>query len=113
MHADWIDFLKTQDLLAQTPTDTQAILAPLTHLTVLTVSGKDAASFLQGQTTCDINSLVDSKPGLGVYCNAKGRAITSFIIINNKHHFSLFSLANYSILLARNYACMSYVLTYN
>lgn len=89
MHADWIDFLKTQDLLAQTPTDTQAILAPLTHLTVLTVSGKDAASFLQGQTTCDINALVDSKPGLGAYCNAKGRAITSFIIIKQQASFQL------------------------
>ncbi|HIG65716.1 MAG TPA: folate-binding protein [Methyloprofundus sp.] len=89
MHADWIDFLKNQNLLVQTPTDKRAILAPLTHLAVLTVSGKDAASFLQGQTTCDINALIDSKPGLGAYCNAKGRAITSFIIIKQQASFQL------------------------
>jgi folate-binding Fe-S cluster repair protein YgfZ len=76
MHADWIDFLKTQDLLAQTPTDTQAILAPLTHLTVLTVSGKDAASFLQGQTTCDINVIVQGCRYTENCCQVADRGIS-------------------------------------
>ena len=89
MHADWITYLNTQNLLALTPPDKQAILAPLTHLSVLTVLGKDAASFLQGQTTCDINALIDSKPGLGAYCNAKGRAISTFIIIKRQESFLL------------------------
>ncbi len=89
MHADWISYLSTLELSPHTPTDKQVILAPLSHLAVLTVSGKDAANFLQGQTTCDIKSLLDSKPGLGAYCNAKGRTITTFIIIKQQASFQL------------------------
>ena len=89
MHADWTDYLATQNLLAHAPSDKQAILAPLTHLAVLTVAGKDAASFLQGQTTCDIKALVDAQPALGAYCNAKGRTISSFIIIRHQASFQL------------------------
>ena len=89
MHADWIAFLNTQNLLTHTLPDKQAILAPLTHLAVLTVSGKDAASFLQGQTTCDIKALIDSRPGLGAYCNAKGRAISTFIVIKRQESYLL------------------------
>lgn len=89
MHADWIDYLATQKLLSFVPTDKQAILAPLTHLGILTVSGKDAADFLQGQTTCDIKALLDAQPVLGAYCNAKGRTISSFIIIRHQDSFQL------------------------
>ena len=89
MHADWITYLETQNLLAYTPPDKQTIIAPLNHLAVLTVSGKDAASFLQGQTTCDIKALVDSQPVLGAYCNAKGRTISSFIVIKRQESFLL------------------------
>ncbi|WP_428354713.1 YgfZ/GcvT domain-containing protein [Methyloprofundus sp.] len=89
MHADWIAYLETQNLLAHTPPGKQAVLAPLTHLAVLSVSGIDAENFLQGQTTCDIKALVDSQPSLGAYCNAKGRTISSFIIIRQKESFLL------------------------
>ncbi|MCK5870855.1 folate-binding protein YgfZ [Methylococcaceae bacterium CS1] len=89
MHADWISYLNTLELSPQTPADKQAILAPLNHLSVLSVTGKDAANFLQGQTTCDINALVDSKPALGAYCNAKGRTISTFIIIKQQNEFQL------------------------
>lgn len=89
MHADWIAYLNKLNLLTHTPPDKQAVLAPLTHLAVLTVSGKDAASFLQGQTTCDIYTLTESRPALGAYCNAKGRAISTFIVIKRQESFLL------------------------
>jgi len=89
MHADWIAFLKTLTLSSQVVTDNQTTLAPLTHLSVLSVSGTDATIFLQGQTTCDIKALVDSEPRLGAYCNAKGRTISTFIIIKRQDTFLL------------------------
>ncbi len=89
MHTDWIDYLKNLNLSPQLPDSNHAILAPLTHLSVLNVSGNDAETFLQGQTTCDIKALVESKPSLGAYCNAKGRTISTFIIIKNEDGFLL------------------------
>jgi len=89
MHADWIAYLNTLKRSSHLPTDKQAILAPLTHLSILSVSGKDAENFLQGQTTCDIKALVDSESRLGAYCNAKGRTISTFIIIKQQDSFLL------------------------
>lgn len=89
MHADWINYLQTLNIASHIPQDKQAILAPLTHLAVLSLTGKDAASFLQGQTTCDIKALVNSEPHLGAYCNAKGRTISTFIIIKQQDSFLL------------------------
>ena len=53
----------------------------ITHLGVLFVSGRDSATFLQGQTTCDISILTEQRSSLGALCNAKGRVITSFTIL--------------------------------
>lgn len=89
MHTDWINYLNTQNFTFHAPQDKQTILAPLTHLAILEVSGKDATNFLQGQTTCDIKALVDSQPRLGAYCNAKGRTISTFIIIKQQDNFLL------------------------
>lgn len=89
MHADWIAYLKTLSLSSQVPSDKQAILAPLTHLSILAVSGNDAITFLQGQTTCDIKVLEDDLPFLGAFCNAKGRTLSTFIIIKKQDSFML------------------------
>jgi hypothetical protein len=62
---------------------------PVANLAVLTVSGKDAAQFLQGQMTCDINGIAETKSSLGAFCNPKGRVITTFLLIKNKGVFLL------------------------
>ncbi len=46
-----------------------------TSLGTLKVSGKDAASFLQGQLTCDIYALKPSTHQLGAFCNRQGRVL--------------------------------------
>lgn len=53
----------------------------LPHLAVLTVSGNDAAHFLQGQLTCNVNDISETKASLGAFCNAKGRVITTFFLV--------------------------------
>jgi len=48
---------------------------------LLLVQGPDAKKFLQGQVTCDIDALFDSKPStstLGAHCTPKGRMLFSF-----------------------------------
>ena len=50
-----------------------AFFCPLTHEGVLAVRGSDAAKFLQGQLTCNLNYLSDTQASLGARCTQKGR----------------------------------------
>ena len=45
---------------------------------ILSVTGPDAAKFLQGQVTCDVRELADDKSLLGAQCNIKGRMLLCF-----------------------------------
>ncbi len=64
-------------------------LINLTDLGVLSVTGEDAASFLQGQMTCDVNELIEHKGQLSAFCNPKGRVIATFLIIKTTEGFLL------------------------
>lgn len=46
---------------------------------ILSISGADAESFLQGQITQDVNAASPSTARLSAYCTAKGRMLASFI----------------------------------
>ncbi len=89
MQTDWLTFLNTQSFASNITDPESNFIAPLTHLSVLSISGEDAALFLQGQTTCDIYKLELGKAQLGALCNAKGRTISTFIIIKQPHEFQL------------------------
>ena len=43
--------------------------------------GEDAAKFLQGQTTCDVDSLTNDNAVYGAFCNPKGRMKTTFLLL--------------------------------
>ncbi|WP_438867787.1 CAF17-like 4Fe-4S cluster assembly/insertion protein YgfZ [Pseudomonas sp. L1(2025)] len=58
-----------------------AFFCPLTHEGVLAVRGSDAAKFLQGQLTCNLNYLSDAQASLGARCTQKGRMQSSFRIL--------------------------------
>ncbi len=89
MNKNWIDFLKsnnatiTPELEITFPENQQSsehTVTPITHLSVLKITGTDAVQFLQGQLTCNINNLSDSTSFYSAFCNAKGRAITTLLI---------------------------------
>ncbi|QBQ09559.1 MULTISPECIES: folate-binding protein YgfZ [unclassified Pseudomonas] len=58
-----------------------AFFCPLSHEGVLAVRGFDAAKFLQGQLTCNLNYLSDTQASLGARCTQKGRMQSSFRIL--------------------------------
>jgi len=58
-----------------------AFFRPLSHEGVLAVRGADAAKFLQGQLTCNLNYLSDTQASLGARCTQKGRMQSSFRIL--------------------------------
>ncbi|MBI2315812.1 MAG: folate-binding protein YgfZ [Betaproteobacteria bacterium] len=57
-----------------------SVLADLSHLGVLEFSGEDAQGFLQGQLTCDVNSLAAGSSSFGGYCSAQGRLLADFLL---------------------------------
>jgi len=92
MNSDWKNFLLAEHGILTSDTridfsgfefevDVKKRLCPLTQLGVLTVAGKDAASFLQGQITCNVHDITDNKSTLGAICNPKGRVITTFLLV--------------------------------
>lgn len=66
-----------------------AFFCPLTHEGVIAVRGADAAKFLQGQLTCNINYLTPDSSRLGARCTPKGRMLSSFRIVSIDEGFAL------------------------
>jgi folate-binding protein YgfZ len=94
MNPDWKNFLLSKHAVFENDTDiafsgheSDQHIYPVAHLGVLTIAGADAAQFLQGQITCNINDITDSKSSLGAMCNPKGRAITTFLLVKNADAF--------------------------
>lgn len=52
-------------------------------------TGEDAITFLQGQLSCDLNSLQLSQSCFGALCNSKGRAITLLYVLRTDSGFYL------------------------
>lgn len=89
MNPAWEDFLRTQQIAinhshpAALPSEnwpTTNHVMPVLHLSVLKVGGNDAAKFLQGQMTCNVNDVSDTQSSVGAFCNPKGRAISTFLL---------------------------------
>ena len=58
------------------------LISPNIDFGILSVSGPDAKKFLQGQITCDVNSLITNQIQFTGYCNLKGRLHNTFYIAN-------------------------------
>ncbi|NKB46844.1 MAG: hypothetical protein GKR77_03575 [Legionellales bacterium] len=67
----------------------QSGIIPMTQWEILQVSGPDAASFLQGQLSCDVNTATDQQTLLGCYCNLQGRMQAAFRLWRYQESFLL------------------------
>jgi len=65
------------------------ILAPLTHLGLLEVSGEDAQTFLHGQLSNDVKQLAPGRSGYAAYCSAKGRMLANFLLWQEEQTYHL------------------------
>ena len=94
MTSDWTDFLHARgailragvachfgdpvaELSAAANSD---VMADLSHLGLLGVTGEDAQAFLQSQLSCDVNGLGKAASSFGAYCSPKGRMLASFLV---------------------------------
>ena len=94
MTTDWTEFLRARGAILDAgvvrhfgdpaaelaATAKGDVVADLSHLGLLGVTGEDAQAFLQAQLSCDISALGDEAAGLGAYCSPKGRMLANFLV---------------------------------
>lgn len=59
-----------------------AYYSPLTHETLLQVQGPDAATFLQGQATCDVREVDAGRARPAAWCTPQGRMLADFLLVS-------------------------------
>ena len=65
------------------------VLADLSHLGLIQVSGADALTFLQGQLTQDIAKITDQQAAYAGHCSPKGRLLAHFLIWKSEENYFL------------------------
>ncbi|GGB35689.1 tRNA-modifying protein YgfZ [Oceanisphaera marina] len=58
------------------------VLYPLSDRAVISLTGADRAKYLQGQVTCDLDTLAPGDASLGGHCDSKGKLWASFWLAN-------------------------------
>jgi tRNA-modifying protein YgfZ len=89
-------------------TQTNNIICNLSHLGLLTLTGNDAVSFLQGQVTNDVKALDGHIAHFSAYCTPKGRMLALFLAF--AHNQKLYLQFNQSLLPAVMKRLKMYVL---
>lgn len=86
MNSSWQTFIQ-QRLITPPTASAEIILSPLPFIGVLSLQGKDAQTFLQGQTTCDVRQITPTCASLGAFCNPQGRVIATFQLLRRESGF--------------------------
>lgn len=79
MHTSWL----TAEQYAALSTQVQgAFISPLPAFETLLISGVDNRKYLQGQTTCDLDTLHEHNFLHGAHCDAKGKMWSQFYLVS-------------------------------
>lgn len=70
---------------------TGGFICKLTQLGIISVSGPDAVSYLQGKVTIDIGALADDQVQIGCQCDFKGKTWSIFYAFKDQQCVSLIS----------------------
>ena len=62
--------------------------AELTHLSLLHITGEEACKYVQGQVTCNVETLANGAYTFGAHCDFKGKMWSIFLVA--KQHDELF-----------------------
>ena len=90
MNPTWNAFLQANFAATVTETDitfptiaepSQSPWYALKHLAVLSVTGSQAAKFLQGQITCNVDDVSEQQASFGAICSAQGKVISTFVLV--------------------------------
>jgi hypothetical protein len=62
----------------------------LSELSAISITGNDKRKYLQGQVTCDVDTLAEQSILCGAHCNAKGKVFSCFRLFNYHNSYLLF-----------------------
>ncbi len=63
------------------PNAANTAYSPIAQQTILAIRGPEARAFLQGQATCDLETLTAERAIHGGLCNPQGRLYSSFLLV--------------------------------
>lgn len=86
MPESWQHFIESIDLNGRPHPLAHNAIYPLTTHRFIDINGIDAAKFLQGQLSCDIQQISLVQSGIGSHSNAKGRMQSSFRICRHEEN---------------------------
>lgn len=86
MNSSWQTFIQERPL-EPPAASAEIVLSPLPSIGALRIQGKDAQTFLQGQTTCDMRQITPTCSSLGAFCNPQGRVIATFQLLRRESGF--------------------------
>ncbi len=89
MNSTWVKLLENQSSSDDINNVKNIRAIPLPSMSVLSVSGDDAQSFLQNLVTNNVNALELNQGQLAGLCNPKGRLFAVFIIVKTEFGFKL------------------------
>ena len=72
-----------------TAIDSGVVIADLSHLGVISVTGSDAETFLQGQFANDVTRVTEQHSQLNAYCSPKGRILAEFRLFKHAQGYLL------------------------
>ena len=62
-------------------------LIPVHYFGLITIAGKNAFTFLQGQLTCDMREINETRCLFGACCNHKGRMMANFFVFQQSENY--------------------------
>jgi folate-binding protein YgfZ len=77
------------------------LVADLSHNALISVSGDDAAAFLHGQFTNDVQALAVERAQWNGWCSPKGRLLATFLLIRRKDDFLMMLPAEIAPVIAK------------
>jgi folate-binding protein YgfZ len=98
MNSQWQTFLADRSAVIDnagrshfpdSPASADCALVDLSHLGLIALEGPEAAIFLQGQVTNDINAIGTTRTQLSAHCNPKGRMLASFRVLRQDERIYL------------------------
>lgn len=63
------------------------VICDLSHFSAVVIAGADAAEFIQGQFTNDVNKVDDEHSQLSAFCNNKGRMVANFRLFKYQQNY--------------------------
>ncbi len=82
------------------------IICDLSHFSAVVIAGEDAAEFIQGQFTNDVDKVDENNSQISGICNNKGRMIANFRLFNYQQNYFISirnDLVEHSISHLQNY----------